>query len=68
MPLACIYDKEGKYRVVPIEQREQLVASGEWFSHPKGYLNKEIKHEKQIRQQPRKRRSNGENSPQSIGS
>lgn len=61
MPLACIFHKTLPMRVVSFAEREQLVATGEWYRHPK--LDKEeTNHEEQIRRVPRKRRSNGEHS------
>ncbi len=66
MSLACVYDKEGKYRVVSLASRDALVASGEWWNHPKGY--KEQEHERQIRRKSRKGLSDGENASFETGS
>ncbi len=67
MPLACIYHKVKGMRVVPIEDRDTLVASGEWFKHPNcEKLIEESKHEESIRQRTRKRRSNAEHSSKEI--
>jgi hypothetical protein len=60
MPLACIYHPTDGMRVVTLEEREKLVASGQWFRHPKDILKKEVKNEKPIRQYTRQRRSNAE--------
>lgn len=59
MPLACIYHKEYPMRVVTFEERDKLVALGEWFNHP-SCKKEETNHEKPIRQQSRKRRIDGE--------
>ena len=68
MPLACLYHKTLPMRVVNIEDRDALVALGEWFSHPNCEKIIEVTHhEEPIRQQPRKRRSNGEHSPKKNG-
>lgn len=57
MPLACIYHKTEKMRVVSFEERDKLVASGEWFKHPNcEKLIEESKHEEPIRRSTRKRR------------
>ena len=58
MPLACIYSPTEKMRVVTLEEREALVASGKWFKHPNDVhaIKKDINHEEPIRQRTRKRR------------
>lgn len=58
MPLACIYHKELPMRVVTFEEREKLVATGEWFKHPScksEIIKEESNHEKPIRRSTRKR-------------
>ena len=68
MPLACVYHKTEKMRVVSFDERNEMVASGEWFNHPScktiETTDKEIKDEKQIRRRARKGRSNGEHETQ----
>ena len=69
VPLACIYHKKQPFRVVSFAERDKLLATGEWFAHPscKQDIKEEvINHEKPIRQQPRKRSVNGEDSPKSL--
>lgn len=69
MSLCCIYHKSQPFRVEEDDVANELVASGEWFKHPndaKGIKQKEPKHEKPIRQQSRKRRSNGEHPPEAA--
>lgn len=57
MPLACIYHKTLPMRVVSLEEREKLVALGEWFKHPNcEKLIEEPKYEEPIRRGTRKRR------------
>ena len=65
MPLTCLYSKTMPMRVVRHEEVEALVATGAWFKHPNDVkqtdvTNKDITHEKPIRQRTRKRRSNAE--------
>jgi hypothetical protein len=58
MPIACIYHKELPMRVVSFEERERLVATGEWYRHPscKPEITKEEpNHEKPIRRKPKQR-------------
>lgn len=64
MSLCCIYHKEFPMRVVEDDVGDQMVTTGEWFNHP-NCIKEENYHEKQIRQQPRKRRKHGENASQS---
>jgi hypothetical protein len=72
MSLNCVYHKSLPFRVVEDDVANELVASGEWFRHPhdangiKGIKEKESKHEKPIRQQSRKRCSNGEHPPEAA--
>jgi len=69
MPIACVYHKTEPMRVVTFEEREKLLATGEWFKHPNDVnKQKEIEHEKQIRRGTRKRRVNGECTSEKIGS
>lgn len=63
MSLSCIYHKSQPFRVVEDEIAEELLATGEWFTHP-NCIKEEINHEEQIRQRTRKRRSNGKDSSQ----
>jgi hypothetical protein len=66
MSLCCIYHKTQGMRVVEDEDRDLLVASGDWFDHP-NQVNEEVnKNEKPIRQQSIKRCSNGKDSTKSI--
>jgi len=68
MPLACIYSPTEKMRVVTLEEREELVATGKWFRHPNDVhvIKKDINHEKPIRQRTRKRRIDDEHAPSSL--
>lgn len=50
-------------QVVSDEVKAELMATGVWFDHPNKAKEMRDYHEKQIRQQPRKRRSDGEHSP-----
>lgn len=67
MPLACIYSPTEKMRVVTLEERETLVASGKWFKHPNDvHVKKDINHEEPIRQRTRKRRVADEHPPSTL--
>lgn len=64
MPLTCVYHKTKGMRVVPLDEQDKLMATGEWFDHPSCNTDKEeSKHEKPIRQRTRKRRSDAEHTP-----
>lgn len=68
MPLACIYSLTEPMRVVTFEERETLVATGKWFRHPNCKSTEELSHEKPIRQRTRKRRDDGQQTPESLAS
>ena len=59
MPLACVYHKTEKMRVVSFDERERLLETGQWFKHPndvnKTITVEETKHEEPIRRGRRKR-------------
>lgn len=67
---SCIYHRDQPMRVIEQDNEDEyirLLSSGEWFDHPnKAKEYKEMNHEEQIRQQPRKRRVNGKASSKSL--
>lgn len=66
MPIACIYHKTQGMKVVSFEEREKLVASGEWFRHPNDLKEKE--HEEPIRQQSQQGRKHAKHASKKNGS
>ncbi len=67
MPLACVYHKSQPMRVVTPDEREQMVATGEWFKHP-SCKQEESKHEEPIRRKSRKGKHDSECPPEKTGS
>ncbi len=69
---SCIYHATYPMRVIEEDNEaeyKRLLDSGEWFDHPNKVNAKgAIHHEKQIRQQPIQRRSNGKNASKQNGS
>lgn len=65
VPLACVYHRELPMRVVTYEERDRLVASGEWFNNPNCEENR---HEKPLRWNAGKRSSNRKCAPETPGS
>jgi hypothetical protein len=65
MPIACVYNKVEGMRVVTFEEREKLLATGEWFKHP-NQVKEEPNHEEQIRRVPRKGRRNGKQPSEEV--
>lgn len=68
---SCLYHPTDGMRVLEESEEEiykQLLETGVWFDHPTKAKEMRANYEKQIRQQPRKRRVNGEHSPKQIGS
>ncbi len=63
----CIYHATYPMRVVSNAEKDELMATGDWFDHPLKVKEQHI-NEEQIRQQPRKRRKNGENTSCENGS
>lgn len=78
MPLACVYHPIEGMRVVKLEERAALLATGEWFNHPSCKadpkadqlkpLIEDSQHEKQIRRNRKQGRNGSEQSPTHDGS
>lgn len=62
MSLTCLYTKDLSIRVVEDEEVDEMLKSGMWFKHPNDVKQKELKDEKPIRQQSRKRCSDSKHS------
>lgn len=60
MSLTCIYHAIEEMKVVPYDERDKLVATGEWFDHPNDVkkIIEDIKDERQIRQRTRRGKNN----------
>jgi hypothetical protein len=68
MPLACIYHPFQEMKVVSFEERDKLVASGEWFDHPTKAKQERTHHEEQIRRKSEQGSSGSECTPIQTGS
>ncbi len=65
MPLACIYHPFEKMRVVPINEVDKWVATGNWFTHPTEAKKVRDYHEEQIRRKSEQGSRNGKRKTKS---
>lgn len=49
----CVYHPHQKMRVVSDEEKEELLATGEWFDHPTKAQEAKGKDNEQVRKKPR---------------
>ena len=69
MSVACVYHRDQDFRVVTFDERDKLLATGEWFNTPKeAHNNEECNDERQIRRRKRKGRGINELAPEPLGS
>lgn len=67
MPLVCVFHPVYDMRVVTYPERDELVASGQWFNHPNDAKKVREQHERQIRREPGERCSDGEHTSEPNG-
>jgi hypothetical protein len=63
MSIYCVYHRKFSMRVVDEDERQDLLASREWFDHP---IKEEIINERPIRKCARKGKNDGESSSKGI--
>ena len=68
MTVTCVYNKLDGMRVVSLDERAQLLSTGEWFDQPNcKYNDEDYKNERQIRRRTRKGTNERENTSDETG-
>jgi hypothetical protein len=67
MPLVCVFHPVYNMRVVTYPEREELVASGQWFNHPNDAKKVREQHEEQIRRESEQGCEHGEHTSKPNG-